>query len=122
MARGQARTRSRALIERVPELTQIDGMLQDAKKGEGRVMLISGPPGIGKTALLEEAKARAHRRGIVTLGARGGELETHFPYGVVRQLFEPMLRAATPAARRKLLSGAAPLAASALEDGQVQPA
>jgi DNA-binding CsgD family transcriptional regulator len=120
MARGQARTRTRALIERVPELTQIDGMLQDAKKGEGRVMLISGPPGIGKTALLEEAKARAHRRGIVTLAARGGELETHFPYGVVRQLFEPMLRAATPAARRKLLAGAAGLAAP-LVTGESEP-
>jgi DNA-binding CsgD family transcriptional regulator/tetratricopeptide (TPR) repeat protein len=114
MARGQAGRRSGELIERAPELAQIDGTLWDAQNGEGRVLFIAGPPGIGKTALVDAARARAQRRDMVTLAAHGGELEGHFPYGVVRQLFEPMLRKASAAARRKLLSGAAKLTVSLL--------
>ncbi len=111
MPRGRAGTRPGDLIERERELEEIDLSLRDALAGDGRVLLIEGPPGIGKTALLDAARQRAHSDGLVTLAARGGELERHFPYGVVRQLFEPVLRQASAAARRKLLSGAARLAA-----------
>jgi DNA-binding CsgD family transcriptional regulator len=45
------------------------------------------------------------------LQARGGELEREFPYGIVRQLFEPALAGADGADRVELLSGAAALAA-----------
>ncbi|MDE3069820.1 MAG: AAA family ATPase, partial [Acidobacteriota bacterium] len=114
MAPGQARARSGGLIERDPELAQIDRTLRDAKGGEGCVLLVAGPPGIGKTALLDAARQRARRRGLVTLAARGGELEGHFPYGVVRQLFEPMLRRESPRSRRGLLAGAAGVSASLL--------
>jgi DNA-binding CsgD family transcriptional regulator len=114
MARGQGRTRSVELIERADELAQIDAALSDAKKGEGPVLVIAGPPGIGKTSLLEAAQKRARRRGMLTLAARGGELEGHFPYGVVRQLFEPVLRKASRAERRVLLAGAAELTAPLL--------
>ena len=47
-------------------------------------MLVSGPAGIGKSALLEEA-ARAPRRRV--LSARGSELERSFAFGGVQQLF-----------------------------------
>jgi hypothetical protein len=48
----------------------------------------------------------------IELGRRhgGGELELELPFGVARQLFEPPLRAATPAAREMLLAGAGGLA------------
>jgi DNA-binding CsgD family transcriptional regulator len=45
------------------------------------------------------------------LHARGGELEREFPFGIVRQLFEPALAGAGKVERRDLLSGAAGLAA-----------
>jgi len=111
MPRGRAGTRPGDLIERERELEEIDLTLRDALAGDGRVLLVEGPPGIGKTALLDAARQSAHSDGLVTLAARGGELERHFPYGVVRQLFEPVLRQASAPARRKLLSGAARLAA-----------
>jgi hypothetical protein len=46
------------------------------------------------------------------LAARGGELEGNFAYGIVRQLFEPLLASAAPALRVELLSGPAALIAS----------
>jgi hypothetical protein len=41
---------------------------------------------------------------------RGGELEGEFAFGVVRQLFEPLLATTSPAARAEFFSGAATLA------------
>ncbi len=110
MDRAAGRRRSVELLERTHELEQIDGMLHEAVAGAGGVLVIEGPPGIGKTTLVGAARRRAQERGLTVLGARGGELEGQFPYGVVRQLFEPALRRASPAAMRELLSGAARLA------------
>ena len=69
-----------------------------------------GPAGIGKTRLLAEARARAGRAGLQVLSARGSELELEFPFGAVRQLFEPLLAAAPPRSAAELLAGAAELA------------
>jgi DNA-binding CsgD family transcriptional regulator len=51
-------------------------------------VLVEGPPGIGKSRLLAEFRRRAGTDGALVLNARAGELETEFPFGVVRQLFE----------------------------------
>jgi hypothetical protein len=48
------------------------------------------------------------------LRARGGELERDFGFGVVRQLFEPVLAAASAAERAEWLEGAAGRAARLL--------
>ena len=58
---------------------------------------------------------RARRRGgLGVLSARGSEFETEIAFGVARQLFEPMLRAASPVERRRLLDGVARVGARAL--------
>ncbi len=103
------------LRERVTELEQIERLLGDLLAREGRALLIQGQAGIGKTALLDVARRRADDRGIAVLTARGGELEGHFPFGVARQLFEPVLLHASPDARSDLLGGAARLAAPIVE-------
>ena len=46
---------------------------------------------MGKTRLVAEARASAQSAGFEVLAARGGELEEAFAYGVVRQLFEPLV-------------------------------
>jgi DNA-binding CsgD family transcriptional regulator len=69
---------------------------------------------MGKSRLLEEARARASDLGIGVLGARATELEQGFPFGVVRQLFERPLLEADTAEREGWLSGAAALAADVL--------
>ena len=104
------------LYEREDELARVDALVTAACAGRGGVLLIAGPAGIGKTVLLEAARERASQAGMRVLAARGGELETGFSFGVVRQLFEPLLVGASAAEREALLAGAARRALLALED------
>ena len=53
------------------------------------------------------------------LSARCSELEQEFSYGTVRQLFEPLLAAATPEDRAELLAGAAGVAAPIFDPAQL---
>ena len=57
-------------------------------------MLIEGPAGIGKSTLLAETRRLAAEDGLRTLVGRGSLLEREFPFGVVRQMFEPELASA----------------------------
>ena len=41
------------------ELAEIDGLLEGARQGRSGALVITGEPGIGKTALLDEAERRA---------------------------------------------------------------
>jgi DNA-binding CsgD family transcriptional regulator len=95
------------------------GGLIDAIADGGRLLAIEGPPGIGKTALLAEARALAQEAGLQVLGARGSELERSFSYGVVRQLFEPLVASLPADERAELLDGAAALAAPLFDPAQV---
>jgi DNA-binding CsgD family transcriptional regulator/tetratricopeptide (TPR) repeat protein len=99
------------LLERESELEDLAAALRAVSTGNGRVLIIEGPAGIGKTRLLEEVRRRAIRRHMTVLAARGQELEREFPYGVVRQLFEPPLAHASRHKRRTYLAGAASHAA-----------
>jgi len=105
------------LLEREGELARIDGRLAAARAGRGGVLVITGPAGIGKTALLTEAGERAGQAGMRVLAGRGGELEGGFSFGVARQLFEPLLTGAAPAEGEVLLAGAARRGLIALGDG-----
>jgi DNA-binding CsgD family transcriptional regulator len=98
------------LIERERELERIEALMAAATTGHGSTLFIEGVPGIGKSALLRAARDRARERGLVTLSGMAAELERGLPFGVVRQLFEPMLRGVDDVARRELLAGAAHLA------------
>jgi DNA-binding CsgD family transcriptional regulator len=79
------------LIERERELASLDSLIASAASGAGRLALIEGRAGVGKSRLLGELRARAGAGGLRVLAARAGELEREFPHGVVRQLFEPLL-------------------------------
>jgi DNA-binding CsgD family transcriptional regulator len=103
------------LFERTDELAHIEAQLALAAQGQSGLVLITGPAGIGKTALCDAAVGSARHAGMRVLSARGGELETGFSFGVVRQLVEPLLATATGAERRGLLAGAAERALVALE-------
>jgi DNA-binding CsgD family transcriptional regulator len=114
MGPGPTRPTDGRLVERDGELGELDRALAGAGAGAGWLVLLEGPAGIGKTALLDAARDRAGHAGVAVSGARGSELEGGFPYGVVRQLLEPAVRAAHGPGRRRLLSGAAALAVPAL--------
>ncbi|MDP8967882.1 MAG: AAA family ATPase, partial [Actinomycetota bacterium] len=98
------------LLEREGELVQLGAILSGTRSGRGRVVLIEGPAGIGKTRLLDEMGDRARGLGLEVLAARGGELERGYGLGVVRQLLEASVVRASGQERRDLFSGAAALA------------
>ena len=103
------------LLEREDELRAVDALLAAAFAGGGHMLLVEGHAGIGKTALLDEAVARARAGATTVLRARGSELESDFAFGVALQLFEPLLAGADDEAHDRLLAGSAALAGPLLE-------
>jgi len=101
-------------MERDRELRALAGLLEAARGGAGGGLLLEGTAGIGKSALLAAAGERARDGGMLVLGARGGELERVFGFGVVRQLFERALASVPGARQRSLLSGGARFAVPAI--------
>src|SRR5436190_7999496 len=100
------------MLERETELAALKAVLDAGRRGEGRLVVVEGSAGIGKTRLLGAARELAVGADLEVLSARGGELEAAFVFGIVRQLFEPPLAKARGKVRAELLGGAAQLSAS----------
>ena len=92
------------LLERDAEHAAVGGLIERASPTAVGCWR-SRAAGIGKTALLAEARALAQEAGLRVLSARGSELERSFSYGVVRQLFEPLLASQSADERAELLEG-----------------
>ncbi len=113
--------RAGPLLEREQELDAVTAALDAAAAGRGGALIVEGPAGIGKTRLLDAARAAAPERGFRVLVARASPLERGFGFGIVRGLLEPVLHAADPAERAALLDGAARLAGPVLDPGEADP-
>jgi DNA-binding CsgD family transcriptional regulator len=79
------------LVDREAEVAAVGAAVALAPAGDGGVLVVRGPAGIGKSALLRVSERLAEERGVIVLRARAAPFEREFPYGVVRQLFEPVL-------------------------------
>ena len=91
-------------LQRERELADIEAVRQRAVDGRGGVVVVEGPAGIGKSAVLDEARRQAASQ-MKLLGARGGPLEREFGFGVVRQLLEVVAhRREVPEAARAALA------------------
>lgn len=101
------------LYEREAEFARLTRTLTQARDGSGEVCLMQGPAGIGKSELLAWANGEASRQGFTVLFGRGGEIERDIVWGLVHQLFVPVLRLPKEE-RSSLFDGAAGLAASLL--------
>ena len=78
-----------ALIGRHTERATLDRLLADARSEQGRVLVLRGEAGIGKTALLEYAQAQA--KGFRVARAAGVESEQVMAYAGLHQLCAPFL-------------------------------
>jgi DNA-binding CsgD family transcriptional regulator len=106
--------RGSLLLERDRELERIGGRLERAQEGRGGALVVEGPAGIGKSLLLAAGRDLAEGEGFRVLRARGAELERGFAFGVVRQLVEPVVAAASGQERAVLLDGPPGVAARLL--------
>jgi serine/threonine protein kinase/tetratricopeptide (TPR) repeat protein len=68
---------SSAFVGREPELQRLEGFLQQAIDGVGRVVFITGEPGIGKTSLSDEFLRRTRTRYPGLLVSRGRCVEQY---------------------------------------------
>ena len=64
----------------------VDGVVE-----QGGAVVVTGEPGIGKSALLAETAARAGARGMRVLQASGVQSEAHLPFSGLHQLLRPIL-------------------------------
>jgi DNA-binding CsgD family transcriptional regulator/tetratricopeptide (TPR) repeat protein len=102
------------LLDRDAETGAIIAAISAAAAGSGSALIVEGVAGIGKTALLSRARELATREGMTILSARSGEFEGSYPWGVVRQLFDRIVRDDSADGPRRLLRDAGRLAAPAL--------
>jgi DNA-binding SARP family transcriptional activator len=83
-----ARSPLRPLVGRDAEMTRMHRALDDAWGGTGKLSLLSGDAGVGKTRLLEDAATHAVRRGARILRGRCFESEKVLPFAVWADLFQ----------------------------------
>src|SRR5689334_16696448 len=79
------------LIGRDTESGALTDHINAARNGNGGAFLVRGAPGIGKTALLEAARAHATTSGLRVLSTTGVQSETHLPFAGLHQLLRPIL-------------------------------
>ncbi|MEU7875211.1 AAA family ATPase [Dactylosporangium sp. NPDC049140] len=77
------------LLDRTDELELIDSLLA-GRSHVGPSLLLRGDPGVGKTALLDVAAARAEAAGMRVLRASGVEFETEISFSALHQLIYPL--------------------------------
>jgi DNA-binding NarL/FixJ family response regulator len=94
------------LLERERELGELESVLGEARGGKGGAIAIEASAGLGKTRLLQEARADGTQAGLAVLAARATELEQSFPFALVRQLFESPLAGLPAEEREAVLEGA----------------
>jgi DNA-binding CsgD family transcriptional regulator len=108
------------LLERHAELDALGRTVAAAEDGQGAVAVVLGEAGLGKTRLLEATQRLAERAGLRVLVARGAELESSFPFGLVRQLLEPPLAELGDGEREAAFAGAAGLARALFEHPELE--
>src|SRR5215469_10667449 len=91
----------RVLMQRDAEMTALGRHLGEVRRGAGKVIVVCGPAGIGKSSLLAAA---AEASGLRVLWASGSPLEQDAGWGIARQLLSPVAHdsAWTGPARRAL--------------------
>ena len=117
---GTAERSADRLIERERELAVIGELLDGVRLGRGAMVMVEGAAGLGKSRLLHEALGLAAGGGVRGLRGRGNEAEIGFSFGVVLQLFEPVL-ADEDADRAAMFAGAAALARPVFELRDPEP-
>jgi predicted ATPase/DNA-binding SARP family transcriptional activator/class 3 adenylate cyclase len=103
-------------VGRERELEMLEAGLDDAETGRGRLFLLIGEPGIGKSRLADEFASRAKQRGANVLWGRCWEAGGASAYWPWVQSLRSYIRARDAHALRPLLRGRAPELAQLLPE------
>lgn len=76
------------LIGRRSARAALQELVHSAMRGEGSALLVTGDPGMGKTALLDDLVA--HTEGVTALSAAGREADGDLPFTVLAELIRPV--------------------------------
>jgi DNA-binding CsgD family transcriptional regulator len=98
-----------AFVGRLVELGELRVALAEALGGSGRVVLVTGEPGIGKTALAVRLAGEAEALGAAVGWGRGSEREGAPVFWPWIQIVREQLLRPDPADRKRLERAAAPL-------------
>ena len=74
------------LIGRAEDLTALHRLIDEVKQGEGRVVLVSGEAGIGKSRLVAETKTYALSQGFLPFQGNCFQTDSVFPYAPLLDL------------------------------------
>jgi DNA-binding CsgD family transcriptional regulator len=85
------------LLGRDAERGRLRGVVDRAHDGTGGSLLLRGPAGIGKSALVQESVRDASARGARVLGAAGFPADGEIGYGSLHELLHPVLEQAAEA-------------------------
>jgi DNA-binding CsgD family transcriptional regulator/tetratricopeptide (TPR) repeat protein len=88
---GEVTDTGQTLVGRDRELQLLERLLDEARAGSSRFVVIAGEPGIGKSFLLADLARRADTRGCLVLEGRAAELERELPFGLVVDAFDAYL-------------------------------
>ncbi len=79
-----------AFIGREREVDELSAALDDARAGRGRLFLVSGASGLGKTRLADEVASRAKEAGLRVLWGRSAKSEGAPAYWLWSQALRPL--------------------------------
>src|ERR1700735_409979 len=77
---GGQRLRAPPIRGRADELTVVGALVTALARGRGGVLVVEGPPGIGKSRLLTEVMALADKTGVRTLFGEAFEYQQTVPF------------------------------------------
>ena len=108
MATGIGAAGSAPFVGREAEIGTLLAALADAASGQGRILLIGGEPGVGKTRLVDEFSGRAEAEGVLVLWGRcweAGGAPTYWPW---IQSIRGLVHDLDPQALRTFVAGGGP--------------
>ena len=106
----------RGFVGRERELAELEAALDEAIGGRGKIYLLAGEPGIGKTRLADEIGERAAAREFRVLWGRcwdGGDSPAKWPW---IQILRSLVRATDPIALRAQMGAGAPYLSQLVAD------
>ncbi len=96
-----------AFVGRSHERALLLQWLELARNGAGRIVIVSGPPGIGKTRLSREVSEEARRLGFIPLAGNCYDREDSVPFEPFVELLESAIRSQSPEVIRTSLGNEA---------------